>query len=57
VTHVEALRLAVHVIHCKEFSLVGVGSPRSSYAGRLREAAEILDRLAPYYVPGSDAWK
>jgi len=57
VTHAEALRLAVHVLHIKEFSLVGVGSPRSGYADRLQEAAIILDRLAPLYVPGSDAWK
>lgn len=51
----EALRRAVVVllVHSTKVGREG----RYEYAARLREAAEILDRLEALYVPGSDAWK
>jgi hypothetical protein len=55
-THAEALYLAAHVLRVKAWSLTMVGST-SKYAGRVEEAAGVLQELAPYYDPDSDAWK
>jgi hypothetical protein len=57
VTHAEALRLAAHALRVRAWSLDCAYDETSRYVTRIREAAEILRELEPYYVPGSDAWK